>query len=488
MARLSPFDMACPIDSRYYGTDPDFFARLKPYVSEEAYLSYQVRVEVALADVLAERGIAPPSLPIEIERAWAELTVADVYREENRIGHVVRALVNCIREKVGEESRPFVHLFATSNDITDTANALRLKELARDVLLPDLIELELELIRMAQLYANTLQIGRTHGKHAEPITFGYALANYVERLGNRIEVIENARKNLRGKFSGAVGAYNATSLVFRDPADFEKQVLAKLVLQPVDRQVSTQIVHPEYATDLTHAVVSAFSVIANLADDIRHLHRSEIAEVQEKYDEARVGSSTMPHKLNPKNFEFVKSMWKELMPRMITVYLDQISEHQRDLTNSASGRFVTELLTGFAYSVDRLTGALTDLDVNERNMLRNFEQSRDEALAEPLYILLSVNGHSDGHSCARRLVAQARESGKRLAELIRQDDEVRPYLARVGEEDVQVLREPEKYVGLAPVRTEMVCEWWNLRCETLRRLLDAEKREEVQRLRQKKRH
>jgi adenylosuccinate lyase len=478
--RFEAFEMACPIDSRYYGADPVFFDTLRPYVSEAAYIQYQARVEVALAEVLAEHNVAPRSLPDELRQAAATVTAADVYREEARIGHVVRALVNCLQQRLSPSSRPFVHLFATSNDITDTATALRFKDLTRDVVLPGLIRLEALVIRRARTYADTVQIGRTHGKFAEPITVGYFLANYVARLGNRIETLETARRNLRGKFSGAVGAYNAASLFFPDPPALEARLLNKLGLRPVDTQVSTQIVHAEYLTDLVHAIVSTFGVLANFADDIRHLHRSEIAEVQERYDAERVGSSTMPHKLNPRNFEFVKSMWKEFMPRMMTVYMDQISEHQRDLTNSASSRFLTELVTAFAYSVERLTAALNDLDVNEPMLRRNVRAAVGETLAEPLYILLSSRGHPDGHGCARRLAARARREGRALPELIREDPELAPYLSGLSERQQRVLEDPESYVGLAVDRTAATCDQWELRCDTVRRQLEAEQRDAAQ--------
>lgn len=476
MALLNSFEMACPIDARYYGADSEFFKRLKPYVSEEAFLKYQAKVEIALAEVLVEWGIAPPTFNDEIKKACHDITAQEVYQEEERIEHIVRAFVNCIRNRISEQSRPFVHLFATSNDITDTATALRFKELARDVLLPDLIRLEERLIELARKNAEAVQIGRTHGKHAEPITFGYAIANYVARLGDRIEHINNARKNLRGKFSGAVGAYNALSLIRpEDPAVFEIEVLNKLGLKPSNTQISTQVVHPEYLTDLVHAVVSTFSVLANIADDIRHLHRSEIAETQEKYSKEQVGSSTMPHKLNPKNFEFVKSMWKAFMPRMMTVYMDQISEHQRDLTNSASGRFVSELFTGFIYSANRLATALGRLRVDIEAMERNLKTTEyDEILAEPLYILLSLGGHPDGHKATQTLVAEARATKTSLRELVLKDNDVKHYLKNISDEQLSVLEHPYQYTGAAAQRTIATCEHWETRCDSIRRWIREE--------------
>src|SRR5690606_694848 len=119
--------------------------------------------------------------------------------------------------------------------------------------------------------------------------------------------LEEAVGNLRGKMAGAVGAYNASRLFFSDPDQFEVEVLRRLGLQPADH--ATQVVEPEYLADFLHAVVSTFGVLANLADDMRHLQRTEIAEVGEAFDPDQVGSSTMPHKRNPWNFEHVKSLW-----------------------------------------------------------------------------------------------------------------------------------------------------------------------------------
>src|SRR5690606_9593611 len=148
------------------------------------------------------------------------------------------------------------------------------------------------------------QIGRTHGMHAEPVTFGFAVAHYVSRLGRAVLAIRVAASELRGKLAGAVGAYNAAALFVDDPLALEREVLASLGLRP--SPVSTQIVEAEFLVDYFHAVVSAFGVLANIADDMRQLHRSEIGEVEEYFGEAHVGSSTMPHKRNPSRLEQVK--------------------------------------------------------------------------------------------------------------------------------------------------------------------------------------
>ncbi len=462
------FDCVNPMDARYYGQDKEFFKRLHPYVSEKAFIRYQLRVEAALAKCLSELGIAPETFGEEVERACAEVTPEEVYAEEARIQHNIRALVNCIRQKISAEGQPYVHLFATSNDITDTAGALRLKELCIDVVVPELLDLEGLLIEMALQNADRVQVGRTHGQHALPTTFGYVLALYVARLGGRIETIHNAATNLRGQFSGAVGAYNAVSLQDRcDPAEFERRVLGHLGLLPDDAQVSSQIVQPEFVTDLAYAVVSCFSVLADLADDMRHLQRSEIAEVRERVSKDRVGSSTMPHKVNPKDFENVKSLWKAYMPRLTTVLMDQLSEHQRDLTNSASSRFIPELITGLVYATRRLKDTLGRIEVDPEAMNRSLDASKNLIIAEPLYILLVLAGHPDGYEYSRSLARQCRETGSDPLKLIADDPESAPYLEKISPQHIEILRDPTRYIGAAGERTRAVCAVWGDRLKSL---------------------
>src|SRR5256885_1607566 len=295
------YDFVSPLDYRYYGADTEVFERLSPYVSEEAYIRYQARVEKALGFAFSDLGWIGRKDLDELTKACDAVTAEEVYQEEKRTAHVVRALVNCITRRMSPEAARFVHLFATSSDITDTANALRFQELVPDELLPDLLDLQDTLISIARQHAATPQIGRTHGRHAEPITFGFAMALYVDRLWGRIQFLESARQSLPGQLSGAVGAYNALSLRLpRAAVLFEKLFLAYLGLEPAPGSISSQVVQPEYLTDLGYAAESCFSVLANLADDMRHLHRSEIGEVQEQDSAETVGSSTMPHKLNPK--------------------------------------------------------------------------------------------------------------------------------------------------------------------------------------------
>ena len=449
-------DSLSPLDYRYYSGS--LFDSLQPYLSENAAINYQIKVEVALVKTLAERKLCSEKIAEEIEEASKKVTASEVYDEERRIKHNIRALVNCIRRKVSAQARPYVHFTATSNDIVSTSEALRLKDACQKVLVPELIKLEKALIDIAEREKETLQIGRTHGQHAEPITFGFTMASYVSRLGGRIVKIKEASENVRGKFAGAVGAYNASSLLIKDAEEFEKAVLKKLGMKPGSH--ATQLVEAEYVTDLMHSVISAMGVLANVADDMRHLQRSEISEVYEKFETEQVGSSTMPHKRNPINFENVKSMWKEFMPRMSTVYMDQISEHQRDLTNSASSRFNTEIVAAGVMSAARLTRVMSKLKVDKTSLKKNFETSADMIAAEPSYILLAWTGHPDAHEAVRKKTLEAEKTGKKFVDLLLKDKDLKPYIKKMSKTQVEILKKPEKYTGLAAAKTKKVCDEW----------------------------
>src|SRR5947208_14126936 len=187
----------------------------------------------------------------------------------------------------------------------DTARALCLAEVTRAVIMPELARLLRKLIDLARAHAATPQMGRTHGQHAVPMTFGFAVALYVSRVGQRIESIVKAAKNLRGKFAGAVGAYNALSLLSKNPAELEAALMKKLGLTPPE--ISTQVTQPEYIADYVYSLTACWGVFANLADDFRHLQRSEIRELRDRKaadpNTAIVASSPMPPHVTPKDLE-----------------------------------------------------------------------------------------------------------------------------------------------------------------------------------------
>src|SRR5438270_337160 len=248
MTITNRFDTISPLDSRFYGGDPAVYKSLHPYLSAAAAIKYMARVEGALALALADLGITDKNIANAIASVADRITAQEVADEETRTRHDVRALVNVIRNQVPDEAKRFVHLGATSYDIVDTANALRYRECTDRVVAPTIAVLIAKCISIAEAEADTAQIGRTHGRHAEPVTFGFAMAEYVSRLGDRLEQLRLSARRLPGKLSGAVGAYNALALLAADPRALERRFLGSLQLHPAP--VATQIVPPEGWTDL----------------------------------------------------------------------------------------------------------------------------------------------------------------------------------------------------------------------------------------------
>lgn len=454
----SRFDAISPIDHRFYGGDPKLYAELHPYLSENAAIRFKARVEGELARAMAEAGLLPDEAATAIASASAQVDPLAVAEEESRTRHDVRALVNVIQAAVSDDAKRFVHLGATSYDIVDTANALRYRECVEKVIVPRLARLVGVCITIAEAEAETGQIGRTHGRHAEPITFGFTFAEYVSRLGERTLNLTKAAEALPGKLSGAVGAYNALDLLTDDARDLERRFLARLGLKPAPH--STQIVPPEGWTDLVHACITALGVMAKVAEDLRHLQRSEISEVSEAFGAEQVGSSTMPHKRNPVSFENVKSLWKAMAPRIITTYMDQISEHQRDLTNSASQRFIGEVLATVAYAAGRLADSLESIRVDKEHLRANLASARGGIVAEPLYVLLAKYGHPDAHEAVRRLTLESERTGHTVLEVAALEPDLKAALGSFTPDERRLLDHPEQYIGLAAQVARDVAQQW----------------------------
>ena len=441
------FDAISPLDYRFIGGDAKLEKELHPYLSAAAVIRYQARVEGALALAMSDVGILPRIAADAIARAADRVTPQDVADEELKTRHDVRALVNVIRRDVPDDAKRYVHLGATSYDIVDTANALRYREAVERLVVPALASVVARCIQIAEAEAETPQIGRTHGRHAEPITFGFTMASYVSRLGDRVGRLQEAARRLPGKLSGAVGAYNALGLLTPDPRALEERFLGSLGVER--RTTSSQIVEAEGWADLVHACLTALGVLANLADDMRHLQRTEIAEVAEAFAAEQVGSSTMPHKRNPVSFENVKSIWKAFAPRVLTSYMDQISEHQRDLTNSASQRFLGEVLAATVYAAKRMAVSLDGIRVDRERLRANLAVSRGAIVAEPLYVLLSKYGHPDAHEAVRKMTLEAERVNRGVLEVAAQDSDLRAYLQKLTPEERRLLERPEEYRGLA---------------------------------------
>lgn len=449
---MNKYNSISPTDFRYG------VKCLNKYLSEAAFTKYKLSIEIALVKTLSKFGLCPIEVVKELEAITNKISTKEVYSEERIIKHDVRALVNVIKKYVSDDVKPYINFMATSSDIVDTARALMYKDSITNVILPDMIYLEKTWINLALREKDMIQIGRTHGQHAEPITFGFAIAQYVNRWGDRILNVKKSIENLIGKFSGSVGAYNASSLIVDDPEKFESELLAELGLKP--SRISTQVIPYEPTVDLIHSIISSYGILANYADDMRHLQRTEIGEIAEFHEKEQVASSSMPHKRNPASLENVKSAWKEFMPRMTTVYMDQISEHQRDLTNSLSQRYIAELFVMFDFSLRKIQQISEKIIIDKRNLRRNYKICADKIIAEPLQVLLSYYGHPNAHEKVRQLVIKSYCLDKPMKDLVFEDEEIGLYLNKFAKEHVQVILDPKKYIGIASQKVIKVCDYW----------------------------
>ncbi|HWB39425.1 MAG TPA: adenylosuccinate lyase [Candidatus Saccharimonadales bacterium] len=450
----SNFDAIDPVDGRYYDT------AIASYLSERSRIAFQAYVEGALAQTLADFGVCSHEIADAISEAATKVTAEAVAEEEKTTKHDVKAVVNVIKSHLNDEAKPFVHFGATSYDIVSTAMALQLRTACDELLVPRLEALQKTLLELTDKYADTVQVGRTHGQHAVPITFGFLMAEYAQRIGESYKSMAFLSTKLKGKFSGATGTYNALSIFVDDPFEFEKQVLAKVGLEP--SVFSKQIVPAENIVRFLDEVNVCANVMANLSHDMRNLQRSEIAEVREKFEEGQTGSSTMAHKRNPWNFENVISMSKQVNAQLLNAQLNIVSEHQRDLTDSASARFYGVMLALVASMAKRLNEVMSKLEVDAEQMEKNLYLSGGAIAAEPLYLLLEKYGHTQAHETSKKIAHEAQAAGRSLYEAASTDTSIADYFAKFTDSEKKILENPEKnYTGLAAQKARQIHDFWS---------------------------
>jgi adenylosuccinate lyase len=435
-----------PIDYRY------LVKELTKYIGEEAYLNYKLRVEKAYANALAKLKICSPEVAREIGKAIEKVKLEEVRSEESKVKHEIVAMVNVLKEKVSPKAKPWVHLGLTSYDVVNTAQSLMLRDVTSKLILPDMISLERKLIELARRERGTLQMGRTHGQHAEPTTFGKEMAFFVDRWGRVIERVYRASKQLRGKISGAVGTKASLELLCDDPDSLEKLVMQELGLKRA--RITTQILPPEENANYFLQIILAFSTLADLANDMRQLQRNEIGEVWESFAKEQVGSSAMPQKRNPITWENIISQYRAVMPHAITCLLNIEGEHQRDLRDSASMRYlIAEVLDSFDYCVRRASKGIEKLEVDREAMLRNLSSNKNFWMAEPAYILLSLKGHPNAHSRIQNIAFKAIKEGKDFYQALKEDEEF-------SKLDIEKIKDAKHYLGKAKQMVNEITRYW----------------------------
>lgn len=434
-----------PIDYRYGSEE------MRRIWDEENKLQKLLDVEAALARAHAKVGNIPEeSARVISERANTKWVKLERVKEiEAEIHHDIMAVVKALSEVCGEHGK-YVHLGATSNDIIDTANALLIKE-SLAIVERDLKELRSSLKKLAKEHKYTVCIGRTHGQHAVPTTYGMKFAIWLDEVQRHIDRIDELKgRVLVGQMSGAVG----TMASFGEKGlEIQRLVMEDLGLKPA--RITNQIIQRDVYAELIMVLALIASTLDKIALEIRNLQRTEILEISEPFGKKQVGSSTMPHKRNPIRSEKVSGLARVLYSNVIPALLNNPLWHERDLTNSSVERVILpESFVLLDEMLKSMIKVLSGLEFFPENIRRNLYLTNNLIMAEPLMLKLTERGmgRQEAHELVRQLAMKAFREKRDLLEVVRESEEAMKYLR---EEDVESLK-PENYIGKAPEIVEQV--------------------------------
>ncbi len=387
-----------------------------------------LRVELAVCDALASRGLIPKPAAATI-RSVARFDVKRIQEIEATVQHDVIAFLTSVAESVGPESR-YIHLGLTSNDVVDTAQSLQLVE-AADLCVQGVEGLAAAIEKRAFEHKDTPMVGRTHGMHAEPTTFGLVLALWHAETRRNLERLRAARARLAvGKLSGAVGTF-----AHLDP-EIEAAALQSLGLQPVP--IASQVIQRDRHAEFVGALALAGASIERFAVEIRHLQRTEVGEAEEPFGSGQKGSSAMPHKKNPVGCEQMSGLAR-LLRGHAQVALENIPLwHERDISHSSAERVILpDACIVFDYMTHRFTRIVTGMVVHPETMLRNLESSRGLIYSGTVLLELAKKGvtREDAYAWVQAAALAAQ--------------------AGVGEFQDLLLKDPNigRHLGAADIRT-----------------------------------
>jgi len=356
--------------------------QMKKIWSDKNKFDQWLKVEIAACEAWAELGEIPQEETVKIRKASYNLNrVAEFLKVTH---HDMTAFLNSVAESLGEESR-FIHLGLTSSDVMDTALNLQLTQ-AADILREDVAELISVLKNKAVEHKYTIMMGRTHGVHAEPTSFGLKMALWSEEMKRNAQRLAEARKNVSvGKISGAVGTYATV------PPQVEKIACAKLGLAPAP--ISSQIIQRDrHAQFLTTLAIIASS-LEKFATEIRGLQRTEVREVEEPFEAGQTGSSAMPHKRNPELCERICGLVRLIRGHALASLENITLWHERDISHSSTERIILpDSCLALDYMLFIFTSIMKGLKVYPENMRRNIELSQGLVFSQRVLIALINKG------------------------------------------------------------------------------------------------
>lgn len=428
-----------PIEYRYCSED------MTAVFEEEAKLQKWLDVEASLARAHAQLGNIPKAAAAEIaKKADTQFVTLDrVHEIDDEIHHDLMAMVRALTEAAGDAGK-FVHYGATSYDIEDTALALQLRD-AISIIEKDLDALKSTLAALTKKHRDVVCIGRTHGQHAVPTTYGLKFANWLCEIQRDIDRLDQAKKRiLVGKMTGAVG----TQATFGENArHLQTLVMKDLGLTPV--MVSTQVIQRDRHAELVFVLALIGSTLEKIAKELRNLQRTEIGEVLESFGDKQVGSSTMPHKRNPWKSENICSLARVLKSHVMVALDNNPLEHERDLTNSANERIIfAESFMLLDFMLKRITDILGSLELQHDRIEENLDLTKGLVMSEKIMIALVKKGigRQDAHEIMRQAAMESYAKGASLKEILLQNPAVKK---RFTTKELERLLDPRNYIGTA---------------------------------------
>jgi adenylosuccinate lyase len=382
-----------------------------------------LQIELLVCEALAELGEIPAEAVREI-REKAKFDVHRVDEIEKLTKHDVIAFLTNVGESIGPLSK-YLHYGLTSSDILDTSLALLLKE-ASELILKDLHRLSEVLKKKAFQYKETIMIGRSHGVHAEPITFGLKMALWYDEMRRNLIRMERAKEAVSiGKISGAVGTFAHI------PPFVEEFVCGKLGLKPAT--ISTQIVQRDHHAEFFTTLAIIASSIEKFAVELRHLQRTEVLETEEYFSKGQKGSSAMPHKRNPISSENLSGLARLLRSYSIAALENIPLWHERDISHSSVERVIAPDATILIdYMLNRLTSIIENLIVYPENMKANLERMGGLIYSETILLLLTRKGLSreEAYGVVQRNAMKVWEQGGDFKTLLSQDEVIKRLLTQ----------------------------------------------------------
>ncbi len=395
--------------------------------SEQNKFQKWLDVEIAVCEVHAENGTIPVDA-LEQIKARASFTVERINEIEKTTNHDVIAFTTNLAESIGEASR-FVHYGLTSSDVVDTANALLLRD-ATDILLKKIEAFMDVLKRRAFEFRHTPQMGRTHGIHAEPTSFGLTFALWFDEMRRNRERLMRAREVVSvGKISGAVGAF-----AHLDPS-VEENVCARLGLKAA--LVSTQVIQRDVYAEWLSTLAIIASSLDKFALNVRHWQRTEVREAQEKFTKGQKGSSAMPHKRNPIISERICGIARIIRANSIVGFENVALWHERDISHSSAERVVLpDSSIALDYILQKATNLIDGLVVYPERMLENINLMRGLVFSGQLLLALTNTGISreDAYDLTQRNAMRVWDEGKDYLELVKADPDIE---ARLSPDEIE---------------------------------------------------